>query len=274
MIRPHVGMTAAPLPGAAGALWTAAASLDAPRDHHADHPEPDALNWASGGPAGFATYARFRGRGDAPEHTMITAAVAGATPADIAVVAALAARANADQPWAKWLVPDRRQRSDVLRAAYHIVVEHALRYGHVDLLTDRRGAAVWLDRTVASPPPENARERLAAMCRSHAAAASSLVEVIAADLPGYAHLHLAVLATDVDLYAQALLDHRHRRLDLAGVPAYTHADTVDTLTVLEAAGYHPQEPLRLPSGPWVRPMVRPPSSAQGQQAPLWPPDLD
>lgn len=227
-------------------------------------------------PGGFATYARFRGRVDVPEHALITAAVAGATPADIAVVAALAARTNADQPWAKWLVPDRRQRADFLRAGYHIIVEHALKFGHVDLLTDRRGAAVWLDRTVASPPPENARQRIAAMCRSHAAAASSLIEVIAADLPGYAHLHLAVLATDVDLHAQALLEHRHRRLDLAGVHAYAHADTEDMFTVLEAAGYHPQEPLRLPGGSSIRPMLRPPGSAQGRlrQEPLWPPDLD
>lgn len=53
MIRPHVCMVAATLPATAGVLWTGTASQDARRDLHAAHSEPDALNWASDGHAGF-----------------------------------------------------------------------------------------------------------------------------------------------------------------------------------------------------------------------------
>jgi hypothetical protein len=188
------------------------------------------------------------------------------TRVDIPAVAALAADRTRQHPAAQWLVPDPGERHRVLYAWYTILVEHALANGQIDILTDRTAAAIWLDHTRPLPEPADYRRRLLTACGEHVDAVMLLTDVLDDHRPTVAHLHLAVLATDRPGAAEALLAHRHLRLDRTGVAGYALAGTQEHLGVLMAAGYQPAEAIRLPAGPALWPAWRP--AADGRTAAL------
>jgi len=188
------------------------------------------------------------------EHAVTVTCV---TRADIPAVAALAADHTGPHPAAEWLVPDPGERHRVLYAWYTILVEHALAYGQIDILTDRTAAAIWLDRTRPLPEPAEYRRRLLIACGKYVDAVMLLTDVLDSHRPTVAHLHLAVLATDQSGAAEALLAYRHLRLDRTGVAGYALAGTQEHLGVLMEAGYQPAEAIRLPAGPALWPAWRP-----------------
>jgi len=116
------------------------------------------------------------------------------TRADIPAVAALAADHIRQHPTAQWLVPDPGERRRVLCGWYTILVEHALAYGQVDILTDRTAAAIWLDRTWPLPEPADYQRRLQKVCGEHVDSVTLLTDALDNHRPTVAHLHLAVLA--------------------------------------------------------------------------------
>jgi hypothetical protein len=199
-----------------------------------------------------------------------TAIVTCITRADIPAMAALAADQTRQHPAAEWLVPDPGERRRVLCGWYTILVEQALADGHVDVLTDRTAAAIWLDRTRPLPEPADYRRRLRKACGVHLDAVMLLIDVLDHHRPTLAHLHLAVLATDLPDAAEALLAHRHLRLNRAGAASYALAGTQEHLGLLMDAGYQPAEAIRLPAGPALWPTWRPaadgPTAAPAQAA--------
>jgi hypothetical protein len=185
--------------------------------------------------------------------------VTSAGGVDVPDVAALAAATTWDTPVAQWVVPDPQQRPGVLQAWYAILVEHALSYGRVDLLSDRSAAAIWLDRTRPMPAPDHFLRRLTATCGKHAITVLRYEEALGKQRPRAVHLQLAVLASPSPDRAAALLAHRHQHLDQSGLAAHTIAGSLDQLFVMTAAGYQPDRPFQLPDGgPPMWPLWRPP----------------
>lgn len=185
--------------------------------------------------------------------------VTAAGRVDIPDLAAIAATTTWDTPAVRWLVPDPHHRSGVLHAWYAILVEHALRYGRVDLLADRSAAAIWLDRTRPMPAPNHFLRRLTGTCGKHAIAVLHYERLIEKHAPRTVHLQLAVLAAPGPERAAVLLAHRHQHLDRMGIAAHATADSHDQALVMSAAGYQPGQPFPLPDGgPVMWPLWRPP----------------
>jgi hypothetical protein len=156
----------------------------------------------------------------------------------------------------------------LLTDAYATLIDHALRHGSVDMAAHGQGVAVWLDRTVASPPA-------AALANDRTGpAARALRELLADPGPGVAHLYLVTLAADRPT-AAALLAYRHRRLDRAGGTAYAIAHSAQERAALTASGYLPAD--SLPGGTRWR-MLRPPAGAwrlpTDATPGFWPPAID
>jgi hypothetical protein len=192
------------------------------------------------------------------------AAVTRAGVVDIADLAALAAATTWDTPAARWLVPDPQQRPGVLHAWYAIQVEHALRYGRVDLLADRSAAAVWLDRSRPTPAPNHYRRRLTSTCGRHTIAVLRYEQLLEKHRPRTAHLQLAVLAAPGPEQAAALLAHRHQHLDRIGIAAHATVSSVDERLAMATAGYQSGEPFQLPGGgPAMWALTRPPQPVRG-----------
>jgi hypothetical protein len=192
-------------------------------------------------------------------------AVVPADRADIPHLAALATAYTWDSPAAAWLVPAVQQRPCVLLAWYCIVIEHALRHGHVDLTTDRQGAAIWVDGTRPITSSQEQLRRLTSSCGRYAVAILQYQQLLSRHRSTSAHLHLIALAGDPVVSAQ-LLARRHHANDRSGLPAYTVVSDNEHAAVLSAAGYRPTNPCRLPDGTQLRIMLRP--AAIGTVTPL------
>ncbi|MEU7909323.1 hypothetical protein [Actinoplanes sp. NPDC049118] len=197
------------------------------------------------------------------------ATVVGATPFGIPAVAALVARSPAGQTWAHLLAMGGDRGEIMLRGLCRILVKHALGHGHVDLLPPY-GAAVWLDRTIALPEPPGLARLLAIAGEP---SATAIRDRLSGHRPHGPYLHLIALATGSISDAVALLEHRHRRLDRAGVAAYAVANTDTELAALTAAGYQPGDPRWLLDGVPAWPMRRPPTGRRSSPHRCWPPEI-
>jgi ribosomal protein S18 acetylase RimI-like enzyme len=183
-------------------------------------------------------------------------------PADAAAVGELIARAFAALPAAVWLAADPTERVRMLAGQFAILVEHALAYGTVHWTGDRRGVAVWFDRTVPAPEPPDYPRRLAAICGEATPRFETLDGLFEQHHPGDPHHHLALLAVDPAHQGHglgtALLAHHHTQLDARGVPAYLEASSERNRRLYGRHGYRAGTPFHLPDGPPFWPMWRPP----------------
>jgi len=185
--------------------------------------------------------------------------VTAASHVDIADLVTIAAASTWETPAAGWLVPDPDYRSGVLHAWYSIVVEHALRYGRVDLLADRSAAAIWLNRTRPVPAPDHFLRRLTGACGMHANAVLRYEGLLAQHAPRSPHWQLAILAAPGPAQVAVLLAHRHHHLDRIGVAAQTTVSSSDQVLLLTAVGYQPGDRFPLPDrGPVMQSLWRPP----------------
>ena len=192
--------------------------------------------------------------------------VISATSDDLDTIAALLAAAHQDYPVAQWAVPDPGERPRLLRAWYTIWIEHALTYGNVDLLADRSGAAVWLDRTQPLPEPFDYERRVIARCGLFGIDILMVDHVSSHHRFPVGHHHLTHIGVDHRANQRqrlgALLEHRHALLDAAGVLAVTETSSDDELDLFDAYGYRLAEPYFLPDGPLLRPLLRIPHGAR------------
>lgn len=179
---------------------------------------------------------------------------------DVSHLAGLAAAYTWDTPAAAWLVPEIQDRPQVLVAWYSLLVEQALRRGHADWTGDRRAAAIWLDNTRPALTLPHYLGRLTAACGRHAIPLLTYQRLLERCGPRGGHLQLVVLAGDAQS-AHQLLARRHRSLDRSGTAAFTAAADAAQVKVLTAAGYKLVPPCRLPGGPELLLMRRPPARA-------------
>ncbi|HEV2783206.1 MAG TPA: GNAT family N-acetyltransferase [Actinophytocola sp.] len=196
-----------------------------------------------------------------------TPRIVRAEPGRAARVSALIAHAFVDLPPTRWLVADPVERERRLDAQFVILVEHALRHGHVEVTSDGAAAAVWFHNDGAEPPPPpDYDERLAAAAGPHLPRFRALDDAFAAHHPHEPHHHLAFLAVRPDRQRRGLgsllLSRHHRRLDEAGIPAYLEASTTRSRDLYLRHGYElTGDPFHLPEdGPPFWPMWRVPGS--------------
>jgi GNAT superfamily N-acetyltransferase len=186
-----------------------------------------------------------------------------ATPTDARMVAELVAGAFHPLAASQWLVPEPAVRQATLAGQFALIVEHALAFGHVDLLADGSGAAVWLHRTEPIPAPRDYDRRLDAACGEHADRFRILDALFDAHHPAEAHHHLAMLAVASRYQGTGrgtvLLRHRHAHLDTGGIPAYLEAADLRCHALYAREGYVALMPFVLPdSHARFHPMWRPP----------------
>ena len=176
-------------------------------------------------------------------------------PGDIRAVAGTIAATISNLPICAWLVPDPGQRPSVLRPLVALHVEHAIGYGHVDVL-DRNGGrsgvgvAVWVP--ASAPPIPRHDARLAAICgpsTPRVRALRTAIEDRRSGLPGCTRLlYLAVQrGWRGQGFGTHMVAHRHARLDRSATPAMVVAPTTTGRDLFTALGYtaHPV-PLGVP----------------------------
>jgi GNAT superfamily N-acetyltransferase len=193
-----------------------------------------------------------------------------ADTADADVLSQVIADAFHDLAPSRWLIPDDAGRRKVLPGYFRLFVEHALASGVVHTTPARSAVALWLPVREHGPDlPTSYEQRLAAatdpwthMFRAFDAALDRHHPV------GVAHHHLALLAVRPDMQGRgigtALLDAYHARLDHdLGLPAYLEASDTRRRRIYLAHGYADHGPaIRLPHGPAMHPMWRPPRDHQ------------
>ncbi|MGH3378432.1 MAG: GNAT family N-acetyltransferase [Actinoallomurus sp.] len=185
---------------------------------------------------------------------------------DAAQVAELVATAFAPLAAVSWLLPEPAVRPPIMTADFLILVEHALKYGHIDVIDQGRAAAVWFDRTAEVPEPEDYDRRLVEACGEWADRFRVLDELFEANHPKEPHHHLALLAVDPARQSgglgTALLHHHHAKLDDGGTAAYLEASSPNSRDLYLRHGYELRETFALPDGTKFWPMWRPPAASR------------
>jgi GNAT superfamily N-acetyltransferase len=188
-----------------------------------------------------------------------------ATAADAGRVAELIATAFAPLAASAWLVPEPAERLPIMTANLRILVDHAIEYGHVDLIDEGPAAAVWFPRTGPIPEPADYDRRLTAACGRWTDRFRVLDSLFDEHHPGEPHHHLALLAVQPERQGgglgTALLRREHAELDAAAIPAYLEASSTLSRDLYLRQGYELGAPFRLPDGSPFWPMWRPPRPA-------------
>jgi GNAT superfamily N-acetyltransferase len=196
---------------------------------------------------------------------MTTYSIRRAASDNAAAVAELIATAFAPLAAVAWLVPDPADRPRILPANFRILVDHALEYGHIDLIDEAPAAAVWFTRTGPLPEPADYERRLATACAPWTDRFHVLDALFEKNHPDQPHHHLAFLAVHPgrqgDGLGSALLHHHHASLDDTATPAYLEASSQRSRDLYLRHGYERREPFALPDGTPFWPMWRPPASA-------------
>ncbi|MGC9671412.1 GNAT family N-acetyltransferase [Planosporangium sp. 12N6] len=171
-----------------------------------------------------------------------------ATPGDVDLLAGMVARAFHDLPVSSWLVPDPAHRRRVLTADFAMLIAHALDAGEVHTTASMLGVAVWLP---ADPTPPldipDYDQRLARIAGEHLSRFRQFDATLRLAHPStIAHSYLQLLAVEPGHHNRgvgtALLDHAHRRLDAAQLPAYLEASSLDSARLYRRHGYQPYGP--------------------------------
>jgi GNAT superfamily N-acetyltransferase len=195
-------------------------------------------------------------------------AVVPARPSDIDTLSQVIADAFFPLDACQWLVPDEAARREILPRYFRMYVVHAMADGLVHTTPDRTAAALWIPGTGPAEPPEDYDEELAEVTGRWVERFVIFdAELDAHHLAGVAHHHLAILAVRPDWQGRgigtALLAAHHTLLDKEGTAAYLEASDDRTRRIYLRHGYVDHgDPIRLPDGPVMHPMVRQPQPHQ------------
>ncbi|GII88991.1 hypothetical protein Ssi03_69810 [Sphaerisporangium siamense] len=163
-----------------------------------------------------------------------------------------------------WTIPPEDDRRALLPGFFALHAAHALTHGEIAATADRTAVAVWFDnRNPPLPPVPGLEEYVGEMKPDYAERFMALGEEMERRHPGTPHHYLALLAVlpghQGHGLGSLLLERHHRRLDAEGIAAYLEASNVNSRRLYLRHGYEDLgEPLRLPGGPPMFPMWRPP----------------
>lgn len=167
-----------------------------------------------------------------------------------------------------WMVPDETIRLDVIERHMALIVQEGFVHGHVDTIRDETGfvgVAVWIYRRQPrwEPLGHDASARLRAAVGRHYERFSMFEDAIAERRPKFPHDELALLATRQDKQGQGvatrLLTSHCESLDIASLPAVLDASSWDNVRFYQRASFGLLgDPISLPRGPQLWPMLREP----------------
>ena len=164
-----------------------------------------------------------------------------------------------------YLVSDIRERATVYHKYFRILAAYWLTHGHVDMIGHGLAGAFWYrvgGRFELSIPAY--ASRLARITGIYCGRFVHLDKAMEAHHPtGRAHHYLGFLAVRPGQQGQGLgsrlLEHHHRFLDTAGIPAYLEATGDRNSKLYARHGYTPLTPYPAgPAGPLLYPMWRDP----------------
>jgi GNAT superfamily N-acetyltransferase len=182
-------------------------------------------------------------------------------PADVPVLAEVIAEAFFDLPPSRWLVPYPGDRRRIFPKYFSLFVEHGMHAGLVSTTPERNAVAIWFP--TPPKPLDNYASRLADVGGQLYERFVRFEHTLEVHHPRQPHQWLAILAVAPEAQGQgngsALLDHRHRALDLASEAAYLEAANLADRDFYRRRGWLDHaEPIVLPdSGPPMLPMWRP-----------------
>jgi GNAT superfamily N-acetyltransferase len=196
-----------------------------------------------------------------------------AQPSDIEALSLVIALSFHSLAPSVWLIADPVVRTEVFPGYFQLYVEEAMERGHVYTTKDRTAVALWLpnpDPGSASASDSTYDARLAAATGNRVEQFRAFDALLEKHHPtGIRHDHLAILAVHPDHQRQGLgtdlLAAHHRRLDESDPPihAYLEASDAGTRTIYLKHGYADLgDPIQLPDGPQMFPMMRPAAADQ------------
>lgn len=189
-------------------------------------------------------------------------AVVRAGERDLEVLSQVIADAFHDLAVSQWLIPDPDARRAIFPRYFQIPLQHALDAGLVCTTPRRAAAALWLPATGPTPPPDGYAGQLAKATGPFLDRFLAFDEELARHhLAGALHHHLAILAVRPDQQGQgigtALLQAHHATFDWQGIAGYLEASDERTRELYLRHGFTDHgEPIELPDGPSMYPLVR------------------
>jgi GNAT superfamily N-acetyltransferase len=197
-----------------------------------------------------------------PEPRGADRAVVSAGERDLKVLSRVIADAFQDLTVSRWLIPDPDARLAIFPSYFQILLQHAITDGMVYTTRQRTAAALWLPATGPTQPPDGYIGRLAETTGPFLDRFVIFETELARHHPADVfHHHLAVLAVRPDTQGQgigtALLQAHHATFDWQGIAAYLEASDERTRGLYLRHGYTDHgEPIELPDGPSMYPMIR------------------
>lgn len=193
--------------------------------------------------------------------------IVSASAADAALVASLIAAAFHDLEVARWQIPDGHQRRAILPAMFQDYVHYALEHGAVEVTADMTAAAVWTVETgAAKPHPAPPTGRLAAALGLEAAEKVHIFDLALHEREpvGERFEKLALLAVRPGCQrlglGSALLAYHLASLNARLIPAYLEASSKTSRELYHRFAFRDHgDPITLPDGPLMYPMLREPS---------------
>ena len=188
--------------------------------------------------------------------------VVDARKRDLDVLSKVIAGAFRDLAVSRWLIPDPDARRTIFPGYFRILLQHAMTAGLVSTTPRRTAAAVWLPATRPAPPPDGYIGRLAEITGPFLERFVTFETELARRHPaGVFHHYLAILAVRPEAQGQgtgtALLQAHHATYDWQGIATYLEASGERTRDLYLRHGYTDHgEPIELPDGPTMYPMVR------------------
>lgn len=181
---------------------------------------------------------------------------------DLEVLSQVIADAFHDLAVSQWLIRDPDARRAIFPGYFRILLQHTLDAGLVCTTPQRTAAALWLPATGPTAPPDGYAGQLAEATGPFLDRFLVFDEALARHhLTGALHHHLAILAIRPDTQGQgigtALLQAHDATFDWQGIAAYLEASDERTRDLYLRYGYTDHgEPIELPDGPAMYPMVR------------------
>jgi ribosomal protein S18 acetylase RimI-like enzyme len=197
----------------------------------------------------------------------VTVTIRKASQDDVRPLATALARAFADDPVMRWLLPTQQARTSRLPRLFAMELL-CLYLPHDEVYTTREivGGALWAPPGGWRTPPTNlarALPRLVWTLRRHMPAAVKAVSAIERVHPSEPHWYLAVVGTEPDCQrsgvGSALLAPVLDRCDRDFLPAYLESSKEANLSFYRRLGFEVTDKVDLPGGgPRVWPMWREP----------------
>jgi ribosomal protein S18 acetylase RimI-like enzyme len=190
--------------------------------------------------------------------TTMTHEVRRAVPQDEPTITRLFAERFLLDPVNMWVFPDRADRERRHLLFFRPFVQLALARGHVDVVGDCDGAALWFD--VVDTPPEPDVDRLQHACGPNWVRAAQVFALLDEHHPVKPHAYLLFIAARPGHgFGTALLTHRLADVDKSGQDAYLEASSPLSAALYRRLGYADLgAPIQPPAGPALIPMMRSP----------------